>query len=669
MNALWEMGLIGNVFCSNDGEVLYFDNQPGTRLSIYSPENGLSEYEMSVPDLYNHGGHSLMSSDGRTYIAGSAFDPGNQLFGNATRGCGHQGCVSRDSGSRSAGRMQCQQISSSERRLRAGLPTIPAMLFMCSIRVNTASGIETFMSGLTTRPRPGHRSRRHRAARWYIQDGAEEPMSGSKHDRTSRGALRSVLTRTFGTIRGPILRLAALFVLAGCTASQSAQAMSVRDILYLNKYGKDISGVSWCSDRAVTFIAHGPAHSTVFPPEYSRDTAVSMFTIETERIRPIIMSEHAGFGVDCVRNGDFVFLSGSLYTAMSTVARSSAQERFSQFIDVRPRDGLEHATRVLRMGDFSLRSPLRTASDGSVYGEAWGHAPDLDSVAPSKRTAVIKGETYSLTRDGVRTTLATIDYGNGKPAPFAVYAFSAQEAWGIGSYDCPASRPGCTADASGPRVGYYVYSKVNANRARLDLVHTMTPGREPLVRRWPVVAGPGISSNTLLVSGVALDAKHCYVLLEPNSALAVNRINGHLRLDLYLAQCRFTANRLEFNQPSIVGKKQASFVVPGLSLHGEFVVIAETTDLASQVDDQIEFERAAIDRPNVCARFYRAGPWPVAPVNNICVRLIQDGAEGLMVSPDGGYVDIRSKGNPLIVGREYRNDGTGPAWLNHGEQP
>src|SRR5437870_4138743 len=49
--------------------------------------------------------------------------------------------------------------------------------------------------------------------------------------------------------------------------------------------------------------------------------------------------------------------------------------------------------------------------------------------------------------------------------------------------------------------------------------------------------------------------------------------------------------------------------------------------------------------------------------DNICVRLIQDGANGLTVSPDGGYVNVRSKGNPLIVGREYHNDGTGPARL------
>jgi hypothetical protein len=465
-----------------------------------------------------------------------------------------------------------------------------------------------------------------------------------------------------------ILRVLTLLILVNCIAPP-ARAMSVHDILYLTKYGKDVSGVSWCSDQAFTFITHGPAHNTLFPPEYSRDTTVNMFTIETEQVRPIIMSENGEFSADCVHNGDYVFLSGYLYTAMSKDARSPAQSRFSHFIDVRPRTGLQQVTPVLRMGALSLDSPLRTASDGSVYAEALNHAQDLHSVVPSERTAVAKSANYSLGRDRVRITFATIDSDTRQPGPFAVYGFSAPEIWGIGSYDCFANRPGCTADASGPGVGYYLYSKVNTDRARLDIVHTITPGREPLVRRWPVVARSGVSSNALLVSGVALDAKHCYVLLEPNFALAVNRINGRLRLDLYLAQCRFTANQLEFDQPQIVGKKQASFTVPRLSIHGEFVVITETTDLASQVDDQIELEKEAAHRPNVCARFYRVGPWPAASVNTICVRLIQDGANGLTVSPDGGYVDVRSSVNPLIVGREYHNNGSDPAWLNHGEQP
>jgi hypothetical protein len=39
----------------------------------------------------------------------------------------------------------------------------------------------------------------------------------------------------------------------------------------------------------------------------------------------------------------------------------------------------------------------------------------------------------------------------------------------------------------------------------------------------------------------------------------------------------------------------------------------------------------------------------------------------MLVSPDGGYVAFESEVDPLIVGREYRNSGSGPTRLNHGE--
>src|SRR5262249_30962006 len=155
---------------------------------------------------------------------------------------------------------------------------------------------------------------------------------------------------------------------------------------------------------------------------------------------------------------------------------------------------------------------------------------------------------------------------------------------------------------------------------------------------------------------VALDAKRCYVMLEPNPWLPENRVNGRLKLDLYIAKCAFTSSQLQYDQPTIIGQKQASFIVPSLTLDGNFAVITDTSDLASQQDDQAEFERAAATHPNVCARFLRTDSWPLERANTICARLDQDAADGLSVSPAGGFVHIRSKSNPLIVGREYRND-------------
>jgi hypothetical protein len=66
-SAPWEMQNIDNFSCSVDGKVLYFTNSKFNRLSIYSVEDGLSEYAMSVPDLYNQAFFSLMSDDGSTF--------------------------------------------------------------------------------------------------------------------------------------------------------------------------------------------------------------------------------------------------------------------------------------------------------------------------------------------------------------------------------------------------------------------------------------------------------------------------------------------------------------------------------------------------------------------------------------------------------------------------
>jgi hypothetical protein len=70
---LWQMSAPLEIgACSNDGKVLYFTNDYRTKLAIYSPENGLSEYEMSVPKLYNPPPNSLMSPDGNTFAMSSA---------------------------------------------------------------------------------------------------------------------------------------------------------------------------------------------------------------------------------------------------------------------------------------------------------------------------------------------------------------------------------------------------------------------------------------------------------------------------------------------------------------------------------------------------------------------------------------------------------------------
>jgi hypothetical protein len=191
--------------------------------------------------------------------------------------------------------------------------------------------------------------------------------------------------------------------------------------------------------------------------------------IPSQQVRAVIVSDNAAFGADCVRGGEYVFLNGDLGSAMATDARRPAQALFSQFIDVRPRTGAQQVTPVLqvRREGLGFGSPLRTASDGSVYAEASSGVIDLDSIVPSKRSSLIaKGLDYSLIREGVRITFANADSRVLPPGPFPLYAFSAPEIWGLGSYDCSTNRPGCTSDPSEPPVGYYLFTKINTAQAR-----------------------------------------------------------------------------------------------------------------------------------------------------------------------------------------------------------
>jgi hypothetical protein len=118
-------------------------------------------------------------------------------------------------------------------------------------------------------------------------------------------------------------------VLASSPLWSTAHAMGVRDILYLNKYGESVADVSWCSDQAFTFVTHGPSREhSLFPAEYSRVTTVNMFSVETQQVRPVVTSEYAAFGVDCVKGGEYVFLNGAFYTATAVHARDPAQALF-----------------------------------------------------------------------------------------------------------------------------------------------------------------------------------------------------------------------------------------------------------------------------------------------------------------------------------------------------
>lgn len=453
----------------------------------------------------------------------------------------------------------------------------------------------------------------------------------------------------------------------GAVIPSPAEAAGARDILYLNKYGDGASDVSWCNDRAFTFKTHGPSRpGSVFPPEYSRSTTVNVFTMETQQVRPVVVSDYDAFSADCVRDGEYVFLAGLAYTARAIWGGGDFQAPFYQFMLTRPPTGNYEAIAGDVRRDFGLEASLRTAPDGSVFALGSSSSSKLDDFGPPKQTSRKPLPNYRVTREGVTITYVNPNKGTTPPQAFPFYLFSSEDYEQGGVYDCSTGRPGCSAGGSEPRVGYYLFGTPNGEPKRRFL-YTITPKQEPLVRRWPIV-GRAPASGKLEITSAVLDEKRCYVLLEPIPWDPANKIGKRLKLDVYVAQCRFAANQLEYDEPRVVAQKQASFMFPSLSLNGDYLVVKDFRDFASQRDDQLEFEGDAIDRPNVCARLFRAGTWPLTHENTICIRQGRgDEGNGLEVSPQGGFVHIRSQANPLIVGREFRNDGSAPAWLNNGD--
>lgn len=461
-----------------------------------------------------------------------------------------------------------------------------------------------------------------------------------------------------------------ILLVLGAMIPRPAGATGSSDILYLNKFGEGISNVSWCNDRAFTYKTYGPSRQgSAFPPEYSRTTTLNMFTMETQQARPIVVSDYNAFGADCVRNGEYVFLEEFPYSAKAVWDRSGDQVSSNRFVLTRPRTERERTIAGKVGPGFRPGGSLRTAPDGSVYSVDAGTSLNLDDIAASKRSSFLKKAPYhTLTRDGVAVSFINPSASMAGPPVFPVYGFGAVDAHANatqgGSYDCSTGRPGCTADKR--EAGYYLYVAMN-DAARNHVLFTITPRHEPIVTRWPIVSRSRSTANLEIV-GAVLDAKNCYVLLEPVRWDPANKVGGRLKLDVYVAQCAFAGRRLEYDEPVVVARKQASFMFPKVSLNGDFLVIEDFRDFASQLDDQIEFEGEAMDRPNICVKFFRNGTWPLKQTNAICIRQGKnDEGGGLEVSPEGGFVTVRSKTNPLVVGREFRNDGSAPAWLNNGD--
>ena len=113
----------------------------------------------------------------------------------------------------------------------------------------------------------------------------------------------------------------------------------------------------------------------------------------------------------------------------------------------------------------------------------------------------------------------------------------------------------------------------------------------------------------------------------------------------------------------------ASFMMPHISLHGEHIAIVEKLNMNEQPEDQAEFEKDWHFRLGPCAYIYRSEAMSMRPINTICVSKQHSDVWRFKISPNAKYAGMEGNKDSVIVGREYRNDGTGPKWISNGDRP
>jgi hypothetical protein len=450
----------------------------------------------------------------------------------------------------------------------------------------------------------------------------------------------------------------------------SAAETTVRDILYLNQYEEGVRGISWCDDN--NFILTRPAapYPSLKAPNYYDfvEMYVKAFSMETKTARPLLQFHNSNIAVmsaTCLRNGEYVYVSGRIGFAEIADESGWMQLPLSHLVD------LTKGNRHPGYFRFFSNNPKRlsTASDGSVYGDTLGQIGIHTSFHANPRSQSSAKD--HMTDDRTNGVITFASYATEPRTPFPIYGLSSEDFQTQGSYRCPAPRPGCRAGAVEQNVVYYVFTQYNdqAKAYPVDALFTVTPGRSPWSQRWPVLPKPGLKIDALHILDVVVDETRCLVLLEPKSWLAGNQVNGRLRLDVYIANCAFRGSALEFDEPRIVGRRQASFMVPHISLHGEYVTIVEEMNMNEQPEDQAEFEKDWQSRLGPCAHIYRSEATSIKAVNTICVSAQGTDIRRFQISPNAKYVGMEGNKDSVIVGREYRNDGTGPKWISNGDRP
>jgi hypothetical protein len=227
---------------------------------------------------------------------------------------------------------------------------------------------------------------------------------------------------------------------------------------------------------------------------------------------------------------------------------------------------------------------------------------------------------------------------------------------------------------------YYKFSKDHDPRTprdseeerHIDVLYTVVPGPNPRIQRAPIVKsrafdGPG----ELVIVDVALDAQRCFVLLQPLPSADSRRIPGRKGIDLFLADCAFKAGRLEYGKPHQIGITDGLLVYfdgPRVTLHGDTVVVMDRRKFVRQVPNP-KRERN-IDTERYCVRLFSGqSAGALEQINSFCALKEPDRiwVDPIRVSPNARFILFEGPVDPAIVGRDYRNDGSGPNWFTHGE--
>lgn len=495
--------------------------------------------------------------------------------------------------------------------------------------------------------------------------------------------------------------------LVGLAASVAAEPLSTRDILHLNQFAPRISSISWCTDNTLTFVS-APPEAIPQPPWPSRNSILNILWLMEGMSRPFLAYPNSAINAQCARGGEFVSVTGSGGLAYrpghSTTTEPNVSHRFTHLVTVADEQRGERRQIAVRNG-VMLHGPWLTDVNGNVFARVGGNLIERKHINIAGLTEREQKEvSFKVQKDSIEFAVLGVndnrigphfrrhdefvsayDTNIKFPPNFRVYGLHTSTQNNVGLFQCPAPWPGCVADSPAKSVvlytsSYYATSKVTGPDDRYPVqpaLYTVVPGLNPQIRRWPIIkAYASKHPYELFFVDVAIDAQRCIVMLEQNREHPSSRIEGRLNLDLFVADCQAKDGKLAYGEPRKIAHQQGSFMRATLGIYGESIVIADVYANGSQEEDQIKLEEADNAKARVCARFFTGNSAAtLRRTNSLCGLASHTSLQpdshtyAPAVSPGGKFVVFRGYKDqtPLIVGRDFRQDGRGPEWLTNEE--